>query len=77
MGTALATLEGLGLIERKPHPTDGRQLNIHLTLKGKAMRKVMRDAKYVWLAQSIGQLSKQERETLFAAGEIIKRLAER
>jgi len=39
MGTTIAALEEMGLVERKPHPTDGRQVNIELTAKGAAVRK--------------------------------------
>jgi DNA-binding MarR family transcriptional regulator len=76
MGTTVAALEEMGLVERKPHPTDGRQVNIELTAKGAAVRKSTRDAKRTWLAQAIAQLDEQERETLFRAGEIIKRLVQ-
>jgi DNA-binding MarR family transcriptional regulator len=76
MGTALALLEEMGLIERKAHPTDGRQMNIKLTAKGSTMRKISRDASRTWLTQAIEKLSKQDQATLFAAGEIIKRLVE-
>jgi DNA-binding MarR family transcriptional regulator len=34
MGTTVAALEEMGMVERKPHPTDGRQVNIELTAKG-------------------------------------------
>src|SRR5580658_9295749 len=74
MGTTIAALEEMGLVERKPHPTDGRQVNIELTAKGVAVRKSARAAKQTWLAQAIAQLSEEDRDTLFAAGEIIKRL---
>jgi DNA-binding MarR family transcriptional regulator len=77
MGTTIAALEEMGMVERKPHPTDGRQVNIALTAKGAAVRKSTRDAKRTWLAQAIAQLDEQERKTLFKAGEIIKRLAEK
>jgi DNA-binding MarR family transcriptional regulator len=77
MGTTIAALEEMGMVERKPHPTDGRQVNIELTAKGAAVRKSAKDAKQTWLAQAIAQLDKQEQTTLFAAGEIIKRLAEK
>ncbi len=33
MGTTIAALEEMGIVERKPHPTDGRQMNIELTAK--------------------------------------------
>src|ERR1700722_12415706 len=77
MGTTIAALEEMGMVERKPHPTDGRQVNIGLTAKGAAVRKSARDAKQTWLMQAISQLDESERETLFKVGEIIKRLAEK
>jgi DNA-binding MarR family transcriptional regulator len=77
MGTIVATLAEAGLVERTPHPTDGRQVNIALTATGAALRKTDSDAKRTWLAQGIAELDRRERETLFQAGEIMKRLAER
>jgi DNA-binding MarR family transcriptional regulator len=77
MGTTVAALEEMGIVERKPHATDGRQVNIQLTAKGAALRKSAKDAKLTWLMQAIAQLDERERETLFKAGEIIKRLAEK
>jgi DNA-binding MarR family transcriptional regulator len=77
MGTTIAALEEMGMVARKPHPTDGRQVNIELTAKGAAVGKSARDAKRTWLAQAIAELDERDRETLFAAGEIIKRLVEK
>jgi DNA-binding MarR family transcriptional regulator len=74
MGTVVASLEEKGFIERKPHPTDGRQLNIQLTPKGEAMRRSAKDARRTWLAQAIAQLDEEERKVLLAAGVIITRL---
>src|ERR1019366_7767908 len=65
MGATIAELEERGIVERKPHPTDGRQVNIELTAKGAAMRKSAKDAKCTWLARAIAQLDEQERDTLF------------
>jgi DNA-binding MarR family transcriptional regulator len=76
MGTTIAALEELGMVERKPHPSDGRQVNIQLTAKGAAVRESFKSAKRTWLAQAIAQLNKQDQATLFAAGEIIRRLVE-
>jgi DNA-binding MarR family transcriptional regulator len=76
MGTIIAALEERGLVGRKPHLTDGRQVNIELTAKGAAVRKITRDARQMWLAQAIAQLDEEEQKTLFAAGRIIKRLVE-
>jgi DNA-binding MarR family transcriptional regulator len=76
MSTALALLEKMGLVERKPHPTDGRQINIKLTTKGIALRKNTKEATHGWLSQAIAKLDRREQTTLFKAGEIIKRMAE-
>ena len=74
MGTTIAALEEMGIVERRPHPTDGRQVNIVLTDKGTALHEQTRTVKLTWLAEAIAQLDKQEQETLFAATDIIKRL---
>src|ERR1700722_4863217 len=76
MGTALALLEKMGLVERKPHPTDGRQINIKLTAKGIALRKNTKEATHGWLSQAIAKLDRQEQTTLFKASELIKRMVE-
>ena len=41
----VALLEERGWVERRPHPTDGRQLNLRLTAKGTAIRKKSKDAR--------------------------------
>ncbi len=76
MGSTIAALEEMGYVERTPHPTDGRQVNIELTAKGLAVRTRVADAKRNWLAQAVAQLDEQEQQALFRAGEIIKRLVE-
>jgi DNA-binding MarR family transcriptional regulator len=75
MGATIAALEERGLVTRKPHPTDGRQMNIELATKGVAVRNSARDAKRMWLAHAMTHLSEKERETLFKASEIMQRLA--
>ena len=76
MGTTIAVLEEMGLVVRKPHPTDGRQMLIALTAKGESVRKSTKDAKLIWLSGAIDALSEKDRQAVLAAGEIIKRLAE-
>jgi len=77
MGAIVGALEELGIVERKPHPTDGRQVNIQLTTQGIALRQSVKDARWKWLAEAVAELDEGERETLLAAGHIIKRLAEK
>ncbi len=74
MRAIVAALEQLGMVSRRPHATDGRQVNIELTPRGSAIEKSSSDRKRTWLAQAIAQLDTREKETLFAAGKIIERL---
>src|SRR6202041_908032 len=76
MGTALELLEKMGLVERKAHPTDGRQINIKLTARGITLRRNTTEATYAWLSRAIAELDRQEQITLFKAGELFKRMAE-
>lgn len=76
MGTVVAALEELGMIARKAHPTDGRQVVIELTPEGRESRRLAKDAKMGWLSAAIARLPADEQQTLLAAGEIFKRLAE-
>ena len=77
MSAAVATLEERGLVERKPHPSDGRQTNIALTEKGAVVRSSTKDLKRAWLAQATARLADEERQILSRAGDILKRLFER
>jgi DNA-binding MarR family transcriptional regulator len=76
MSTALGLLEKKGLVERKAHPTDGRQINIKLTARGITLRRNSKEATYAWLSRAIAELDRQEQITLFKAGELFKRMAE-
>jgi DNA-binding MarR family transcriptional regulator len=74
MSAAIATLEERGLVERRPHPSDGRQMNIALTDKGAAVRRSTKDLKRAWLARAMVGLQDEERQILARAGDILKRL---
>jgi DNA-binding MarR family transcriptional regulator len=76
MGATIGALEERGLVERRPHPTDGRQMNISLTQKGAALRQSNKDEKLMWLAQTIARLDEGDRATLFAAGKILQQLVQ-
>jgi DNA-binding MarR family transcriptional regulator len=77
MGTVVAALEEQGLIERSPHPSDGRQMILSITGKGAAVRASVRSAKLSWAMQAVAELSKEDQETLFAAGEILRRMVQK
>lgn len=74
MSAAVSTLEERGLVERKPHPSDGRQTHIVLTDRGAAVRSSTKDLKRAWLAQATAGLADEERQILARAGDILKRL---
>src|SRR5580698_38731 len=76
MGTTLADLEQEGLVRRRPHPTDGRQVLFELTAAGIEARRKRNLAKREWLLAAMEQLDESEQQTLFDAAALIRRLAE-
>jgi DNA-binding MarR family transcriptional regulator len=76
MGSAVADLEERGFVERRPHPNDGRQFLFALTASGDEVRKASTRAKQAWLARAIAQLGPKERDTLFAAIDVLRGLGE-
>ena len=76
MGTTLADLEQAGLVQRRPHPTDGRQVLFALTVEGKEARRQRNIAKREWLLAAMAKLDSAEQRTLLAAAALLKRLAE-
>lgn len=76
MGATLAELERDGLVERHPHPTDGRQVLFALTAEGIEARRKRNAAKQKWLLAAMTKLDPDERQTLVSAAALIKRLGE-
>ena len=75
MAPTLAALEQEGLVERQPHPTDGRQVLFRLTSKGIETRRINSVAKRAWMAAAIEQLSPSEQVQLAEAARLLWRLA--
>lgn len=76
MGTILAGLEQEGLVCRKPHPTDGRQVLFDLTEKGVEERRQRQVAKRDWLIATAAKLDPAELQTLVAAIPLIRWMGE-
>jgi len=76
MGTLLAELEQEGLVQRQPHPSDGRQILFSLTDAGIDARRRRQAAKLAWLTAAIGGLDADEQHTLADAIDLVKRLGE-
>jgi DNA-binding MarR family transcriptional regulator len=75
MGAIVASLDDRGLIERAPHPSDGRQILVALSPKGLALRHDISQAKETWLQSALARLEPQERALLFDAVPVMLRLA--
>lgn len=76
MGASLAVLEQEGLVERRPHPTDGRQVLFTLSETGGAARRQVGLAKHEWLTAAMETLSPEERQKLVEAVGLIRRLCD-
>jgi DNA-binding MarR family transcriptional regulator len=76
MGTTLADLEQAGLVQRRPHPTDGRQVLFALTADGIEARRKRSLARREWLLAAMERLDPADQQTLLAAASLIKQLAE-
>lgn len=71
----VARLEEIGMVQRTPHPTDGRQVILSATQRGREALAVNRRARDAWLTKRLAALSDAERDTLRSAVEIITRIA--
>lgn len=74
MTRILAFLEERGLVTRAPHPSDGRQVLIALTDDARQLLREDRRRREAWLAKRLADLTRDERETLHAAAEILDRV---
>jgi DNA-binding MarR family transcriptional regulator len=76
MGATLTSLEQEGLVQRRPHPTDGRQVLFALTDEGVEARRKRTVAKREWLLAAVAKLDPAEQQTLMSAAALIKRLGD-
>ncbi len=75
MTRVIAALEDLGLVARRPHPTDGRQAIVELTDAGRARIEEEVSARERWIDLQLADLTQEERTVLCRAAEIIDRMA--
>ncbi len=69
-------LEQDGLVERSPHPTDGRQVVVRLSDAGRDLVLAERRRRDAWLAQRLAELTPEERGLLRQAAPILDRLSQ-
>lgn len=75
MTKIVARLEERGLVQRTPHPTDGRQVILSATDEGRAVLAQYQRARDEWLTRRLAELAPDERDTLARAVEILDKLA--
>ncbi|RKN24292.1 MarR family transcriptional regulator [Micromonospora musae] len=75
MTRIVAKLEERGLVQRTPHPTDGRQVILSSTEGGRAVLEQFERARNEWLANQLAELSEADRETLRRAAELLQQIA--
>ncbi|WP_432902670.1 MarR family winged helix-turn-helix transcriptional regulator [Micromonospora matsumotoense] len=75
MTKIVAKLEERGLVQRTPHPTDGRQVILAATEGGRAVLDQFERVRDEWLASRLAALAEDERDTLRRAAEILQQLA--
>jgi DNA-binding MarR family transcriptional regulator len=72
MTSLLDTLEGRGVIERRPHPTDRRKILVHLTDQGREIVDKTLPALHAIFTAAIRDLSEPDREQLIASLTILR-----
>jgi DNA-binding MarR family transcriptional regulator len=75
MTRVVVALEGMGLVTRTPHPTDGRQVIIGLTPAADELLEAEARAREAWLSERLQELPPADREVLREAAVIIDKLA--
>jgi DNA-binding MarR family transcriptional regulator len=75
MTRVVVALEGMGLVTRTPHPTDGRQVVIDLTPAAEELLASEARAREAWLSGQLQNLTAEERAVLRQAAAIMDKLA--
>jgi MarR family transcriptional regulator, 2-MHQ and catechol-resistance regulon repressor len=77
MTSLLNTLEGRGLVERRPHPTNGRKILVHLTPRAQPIIDSQLPVIQAVITEAIGDVPEADRERLLRSLSLIKtRLAQ-
>ncbi len=76
MTRTVACLEDAGLVTRRPHDRDGRQVVVDLTPAAREVLADDRRRRDAWLAQHLGDLAPDDLELLQRVAPLLERLAE-
>lgn len=75
MTRTVACLEEAGLVTRRPHHTDGRQVVVALTGEARTVLDTDRRRRDAWLARHLDTLTAEELELLNRAAPLLERIA--
>jgi DNA-binding MarR family transcriptional regulator len=75
MTRVIASLEERGLVARRPHPTDGRQVVLSATELAHHVLAEGRRHKEAWLSRRLDELTREEREILRSAAPILDKIS--
>jgi DNA-binding MarR family transcriptional regulator len=75
MTRILGHLSDLGMVDRRTHPGDGRQVLVELSAAGDRLLAADRRRRDEWLAERLRELSPEERDQLRDVVGILDRLA--
>lgn len=74
MSTTIAALEAMGIVGRRPDPSDGRAVQLFMTDEGRSTILAGQEAKQGWLVRAMGDLTDAEIRTLADAADLIDRM---
>lgn len=72
MTRVIASLSEMDLVERNPHPTDGRQIIVSLSEQGRALIADETHAREAWMTEQLGGLTPDQLAVLEQAVSIMK-----
>lgn len=76
MTRVIASLADMGLVDRAPHPVDGRQVLVSVSESGAELVKAARRARQEWLAERLATLNGEKRTILRNAADIMLALVD-
>ncbi|GGK58552.1 MarR family winged helix-turn-helix transcriptional regulator [Nocardia camponoti] len=74
MTRVIASLTDLDLVQRKPHPTDGRQIIVSLSPSGRELIEDEASAREAWMTEQLSCLSPQQLAVLDEAVAIMNQI---
>ncbi len=76
MTRVIASLADMGLVDRAPHPVDGRQVLVSVSESGAELVKATRRARQEWLAKRLATLDSDQRDILRNAADLMLALVD-